>query len=292
MEQGADRIREQTDGRVSLKFRTGGIEGSDEQVLSKIRIGNLQGGAFSAGGLARVYPGLNTYSIPLMFRSLDEVDYVRERLDPKIAAGLEQAGFVSLGFSEGGFSNLLSKEPVSHIDDLRRKKIWVPDNDPVSYRVLEALQLSPQPMAVADARMGISSGLVDVIAASPSVALLLQWHTEVEYRTDLPISYSLGVFAMPVNVFSQISAADQQVVRNVIGDVMRQIDESSRQDNTQAAALMEARGVSVVAVDQSDVADWRASIEALYPELARMRELDAELFNELLALLEAYRADN
>jgi TRAP-type C4-dicarboxylate transport system substrate-binding protein len=73
---------------------------------------------------------------------------------------------------------------------------------------------------------------------------------------------------------------------------MRQIDESSRQDNTQAAALMEARGVSVVAVDQSDVADWRASIEALYPELARMRELDAELFNELLALLEAYRADN
>ena len=41
------------------------------------------------------------------------------------------------------------------------------------------------------------------IAASPSVALLLQWHTEVEYRTDFPVSYSLGVFAMPVNVFSQ-----------------------------------------------------------------------------------------
>ena len=111
---GGDRIRELTDGRVTLKFRAGGIAGSDEEVLRKIRIGNLQGGAFSAGGLGGVYPGLNIYGIPLIFRSLDEVDYVRARLDPKLAAGLEAAGFVSFGFSEGGFSNLMSNFPVSH----------------------------------------------------------------------------------------------------------------------------------------------------------------------------------
>ena len=123
MQAGGARVSELTGGRVVLKFRAGGVAGSDEQVLRKIRIGDLQGGAFSMGGLAPIYPGLNTYGIPLLFRSLDEIDHVRATLDDKLAAGLEESGFVSLGFSEGGFSNLMSNVPVSHVDDLRRQKI-------------------------------------------------------------------------------------------------------------------------------------------------------------------------
>ena len=51
--------------------------GNDAQVLRKVRIGQLQGGAFTAGGLAERYSPLNLYGIPLLFRSLDEVDAVR-----------------------------------------------------------------------------------------------------------------------------------------------------------------------------------------------------------------------
>ena len=86
--------------------------GNDAQVLRKIRVGQLQGGAFTAGGLGERYPALNIYGIPFLFRSLDEVDAVRAKLDAKLIAGLEQAGFVSFGFTEGGFANLLSNEPI------------------------------------------------------------------------------------------------------------------------------------------------------------------------------------
>ena len=51
-------IEEETQGRVKLKFYPGGIMGNDNTVLRKIRAGQLQGGAFTSGALARVYPDI------------------------------------------------------------------------------------------------------------------------------------------------------------------------------------------------------------------------------------------
>lgn len=290
MVEGGDRIRELTDGRVTFKFRAGGVAGSDAQVLRKIRIGDLQGGAFTSGGLASIYAGLNTYGIPLIFESLDEVDYVRTRMDAKLAAGLEESGFVSFGFSEGGFSNLMSNIPVSHVDDLRRQKVWVPDNDPISYEVLEALRLAPVPLELSDALLGLRRGLVDVVAASPVAALVLQWHTEVKYRTGLPLSYSMGIFAIENGAFSQLADSDQAVVRSVITEVMAGIDESSRDDNAEARQIMEDMGIETVSVNRADVESWREVIEAQYSELRSRRDVDADLFDEMLALLDEYRS--
>jgi TRAP-type C4-dicarboxylate transport system substrate-binding protein len=287
---GGERVQELTAGRVVLKFRAGGVAGSDAQILRKIRIGDLQGGAFSAGGLGEIYPGLNNYGIPLIFRSLDEIDYVRARLDARLAAGLEGAGFVSLGFSEGGFSNLLSNVPVSHVDDLRRQKVWVPDNDLISFQVLEALRLAPVPLEVSDALLGLERGLVDVVAASPVVALVLQWHTKTRYRTELPITYSMGVFAVAADVFYGLEPADQAVMRAVIGEVMAGIDRDSRADNDAARSIMANMGIETVPVDAADVDVWRQIIAEQFPEIRRRRDIDVELFDEMLALLEEYRA--
>lgn len=290
MRSGADRIRELTDGRVTIRFRAGGVAGSDAQVLRKIRIGDLQGGALSAGSLASVYPALNIYGIPLIFRSLEEVDYVRERLDDELMRGLEEAGFVSLGFSGGGFSNLMSNVPVSHVDDLRRQKVWVPNNDPISFGVLEALRLAPVPLEVSDALLGLERGLVDVVAASPVVALVLQWHTKVKYRTELPISYSMGVFAVAADVFYDLREDDQAIVRSVINEIMAGIDDASRGDNEEARQLMANMGIETVTVNPADVEGWRRIIEAQYPDIRRRSDIDVELFDEMLALLEEFRS--
>ena len=89
MRAGAEEVARRTDGRVAIKFYPGGVMGNDAQVLRKIRIGQLQGGAFTAGGLGERYGALNLYGIPLLFRSLDEIDAVRAVFDPELEAVLE-----------------------------------------------------------------------------------------------------------------------------------------------------------------------------------------------------------
>lgn len=292
MRAGAERVRELTDGRVEIKLYPGGVMGNDAQVMRKIRIGQLHGGAFTAGGLGERYAGLNIYGVPLLFRSLEEVDYVRERLDPKIEAGLEDAGFVSLGLSEGGFANLFSNEPVGSVDDLRRKKVWVPEGDQISFMAMEALGLSPVLLPVTDVLTGLQTGLLDVVGASPVAALVLQWHTKVKFRTELPVSYSMGVFAIEARTFRRLSGGDQHVLSNVMGEVMERLDRASRDDNREARRVLEASGVAPVPVEAGDVDDWRGTIEGLYPALRRRADIDVALFDEMLEVLAEYRSQS
>jgi TRAP-type C4-dicarboxylate transport system substrate-binding protein len=289
MRAGAQEIQMRTGGRVTLKFYPGGVMGNDAQVLRKVRINQLQGGAFTAGGLGERYPALNLYGIPLLFRSLDEIDAVRKVLDPKLAAGLEKAGFVTFGFIEGGFANLLSNEPIHSVDEMRRKKVWVPEGDDISFMAMQTMGLSPVVLPVTDVLPGLQTGLIEIAFASPVAALVLQWQTKVKYMTDLPISYSMGILAVEKGVFDALSAADQTVVREIMSRYMQQLDKEARDDNRRAAEVLASSGVKSVPVNSADVDGWRQTIEGLHPKLRAQADFDAVMFDELLGLLAEHR---
>jgi TRAP-type transport system periplasmic protein len=289
MRAGAEEVKTRTAGRVTLKFYPGGVMGNDAQVLRKIRIGQLQGGAFTAGGLAERYNGLNLYGIPLLFNSLDEIDAVRSQLDPELAAGLERAGFVTFGFIEGGFANLLSNEPIRSVDDMRRKKVWVPEGDAISFLAMQTMGLSPSVLPVTDVLTGLQTGLIEITFASPVAALVLQWHTKVKYITDLPISYSMGVLAIDKGAYSALSAEDQRVVREVMSRYVQRLDHEARDDNRKAMEVLVQSGLTTVPVDAADVTSWRKTIESIHPQLRARPDIDAALFDRLLAILAEHR---
>jgi TRAP-type C4-dicarboxylate transport system substrate-binding protein len=289
MRAGGDEIRRRTDGRVEFKFYPGGVMGSDSQVMRKIRVGQLHGGAFASGGFGERYAGLNVYGIPLLFRSFEEVDYVREHLDPVLAAGLESAGFVSFGFIEGGFAQIMANEPIRTIENMRRQKFWIPEGDPISFMVLEAMGLSPVVLPPTDVLTGLQTGLLDIVAASPIVALVLQWHTKMRYVTDLPIAYSVGVFAIDKPTFDRLAEEDRRIVSESMSRVMQELDGVAREDDREARSVLQQSGLEFVDVDQGDIADWRETIESLYPALRARSDIDPALFDRLLALLSEYR---
>jgi TRAP-type C4-dicarboxylate transport system substrate-binding protein len=289
MRAGAEEVDARTSGRVTLKFYPGGVMGNDAQVLRKIRVGQLQGGAFTAGGLAERYNGLNLYGIALLFNSLEEIDVVRAQLDPELAAGLDRAGLVTFGFIEGGFANLLSNEPIRTVDDMRRKKVWVPEGDAISFLAMETMGLSPSVLPVTDVLTGLQTGLIEITFASPVAALVLQWHTKVKYITDIPVSYSMGVFAIDKNVFASLSAEDQRIVREVMTRYIEGLDREARDDNRKAAEALAKSGLQTVTVQPADLASWRSTLEAVWPKLRGRPDFDEALFERILVILADYR---
>ena len=289
MRAGAALIDERTEGRVQFKFYPGGIMGNDAQVMRKMRVGQLHGGAFAIVGVADRFPSITLYSVPLMLRSLDEVDHVRAMMDPKLQTGLEQAGLVSFGFIEGGFAHMMGNQPIRGVEDMRRRKVWIPEGDRISFMALQALGLSPVALPLTDVLTGMQTGLLDIVAASPVVALVLQWHTRIKYVTDLPVVYSMGVFALDGRVFARLSTGDQQVVREVMADVVQRLNQQAREDNARAREVMENQGIDFVPVNPADVEDWRNTIAGTYPELKQRNVIDSQFFDELQEILAAYR---
>ena len=137
MKAGAERVKQRTEGRVKLKFYPGGVMGNDQSVHRKIKIGQLHGGAFTQAGLAQVNSSIQAMGLPMLFRSLEEVDYVRQRMDPVLKREMEASGFVLLGISEGGFARILSKQPMQDLEALRDSKVWVPEGDEVGLTVIQ-----------------------------------------------------------------------------------------------------------------------------------------------------------
>jgi len=286
----ASEIAERTDGRVNIKLYGGGVMGDDKKVLRKIRIGQLHGGVFTANSMEQHYPDLNIYGLPLLFETRAEVDYVRERIDPKLEKGLEEAGFVSFGFAGGGFARFLSGTPVRSVADLEGKKVWVPEGDQISYRAMEALDLSPVTLPMTDVLTGLQTGLIDIVASPPVAVLVLQWHTKVDYLTELPLLYTLGYLAIDKRAFSRLSQADQAVVDEVMNRVYENFDRVNQADNEEALAALANTGVDFVEPAAGAIDRWREPVMAANRSLAEEGYLSPELLEEVLALLAEYRA--
>jgi TRAP-type C4-dicarboxylate transport system substrate-binding protein len=285
----ADEIAARTEGRVSFRFYPGGVMGNDQSVLRKVRIGQLHGAAFTGGGLASIYPGLKVYGMPFLFRDLDEVDYLRKHMDPLLQKELEAAGFVNFGFAEGGFAKIMSLEPVRNTEDLSDEKAWIPEGDDVSYRVIEALGLSPVSMPITDVLTGLQTGLISVVGASPLGAIAFQWHTRVNFMTDAPLAYLLGVMAIDKRAFDRISEADQAIVREEMGKLYDELDVKNRKDNLDAHAALEQQGVEFVQPERDVLADWRSTAKRVNREMAEKDELPVELVDQAYRLLDEYR---
>ncbi len=283
-------IRERTSGRLNLKFYGGGIQGSDRKVLRKIRIGQLQGGVFTSNGLQERYPDIVIYGSPMLFDTIDEVDFVRKRMDKRLAAGLEQAGFVSFGFAGGGFAYLMSNKPVTGIADLRGQKIWVPEGDPTSYAAMESLELSPVALPITDVLTGLQTGLLNIVATPPVGAVVLQWYTKTKYITTQPLSYTIGLLAIDKNALRNVSAADQAELREVMTKLYEHFDAQNRIDNAKAEDALRANGMQFLQLDPAEVPVWRESTARAMDKLAAKGDISADLLREARGYVQEFRA--
>jgi TRAP-type C4-dicarboxylate transport system substrate-binding protein len=288
MRAGAAEIEKRTEGRVQIKFYGGGVQGNDAKVLGKIRIGALQGGAFTPTAVASLYPDINLYGMPMVFESEEQAAYVRERLDDTLQRGLEEAGFVSFGFASGGFAAIMSNNPVRSLDDLRGRRVWVPEGDRISYASMQAVSLSPVTLPLTDVLTGLQTGLIDIVGSPPIGALVLQWHTKVRYMTELPLAYTLGFLAIDKKAFVKLSENDQAVVQEVITDMYETFDKQNLEDNRKARAALLKQKIELVEFDPAELKRFRELMHVSNRKLGESGLFTLSLYDEMLGLAAEY----
>ena len=257
MRKGAEMVAQKTDNRVTFKFYPGGVMGNDKTVLKKIRIGQLQGGAVVAGSLSQFFPANQIYAQPLKFKTIKEVDYVRKYMDQYVIDGLDNAGFVTFGLIGGGFAYIMSQKPITTVQDLRNQKVWIPDNDKISQDSIKAFGVTPIPLSIADVRTGLQSGLINTVATSPVGAVVLQWHTQIEYITNIPLIYLHAVLAVDKEKFLKINEQDRKIVTQIMTKALNKIDIQNREDDINAIQTLKNRGITFITPSKDDMAEWQ-----------------------------------
>jgi len=290
--EGAKLISEKTQGRVKFKFYTGGVMGSDKSMLKKMRIGQLHGGALTGGGLAEIYPDMQIYSLPFVFQTLDEVDYVRSKMDSMISEGLQTKGIKALGISEGGFAYFMSRTPVRKVEELSALKNWLPEGDMISQTMYETVGISPVQLPLSDVYTGLQTGLIDTIGSNLTGSIAFQWHTKVKYVTDIPLIYLVGAFVMDEKAFKKIQAEDQKIVTETMTKIFEELDIINRKDNDSAREALKQQGIEFLSLTAEEESRWGKLAEKTILSMKQKGLYTEKMHKVLTSLLQEYRTKN
>jgi len=284
-----ERWRVATNGQVQLTVYAGTM-GSEMELVRRMRLGQLQAAALSGVGMTEIDPAVSALQeMPMVFRTLEEYEYVRARLEPVLAARLAERGFVALFWGDAGWVRFFTRRPAVRPDDFRSLKIFVTAGDNEQFDLMRSSGFSPVFLDWSDALTALQTGMVDVVPTIPYFALSMQFHTVAANMLEVNWMPLLAATIVSKRTWDGLPAEAQAALRTAAVEAGRQFQARGRAESDEAVAAMRRRGLTVVPLPPAAEAEWRTLSERLYPQI-RGRMVPADMFDEVLRLLAEYRA--
>jgi TRAP-type C4-dicarboxylate transport system substrate-binding protein len=246
LQEWAARVRKESNGRLVFKIYSGGVQGDEPDVLKKIRFGQLQGGAFTGYGIGRIYSPARVLELPFLFNNVEEIDYVRDRFMPEISQGYRDNGYELLGWMEVGFIYFFSKEPIGSLDDLRKRRIWHWQGDPLGEAFFNASGLSPVPLSIIDVYTSLSTGLIDTVYTPPLGAIALQWFTKTRYITDVPMANGIGSLVVSRRFYQDLPQDLQKLLKRTGLETGARLIAATRRENLESLEVLKEKGMQFI----------------------------------------------
>ncbi|HEY3175537.1 MAG TPA: TRAP transporter substrate-binding protein DctP [Candidatus Polarisedimenticolia bacterium] len=283
-----ERWRQAPGGGVTLRIYAGGVLGDEPDLVRKMRVGQIQAAALTAVGMADIDPAVSALQIPLMFRSYEELDHVREKIRPMLEKRLDERGFMVLNWGDAGWVMFFAKEPFARPDDLKRMKLfaWAGDNNAVD--LWKELGFHPVALSSTDILPGLQTGLINAFDTTPLLALSSQWFGLAPHMLDLKWSPLVGATIITKKAWESIPATAREEVAAAAAEAGERFRGEVRASDAKAIETMKKHGLIVRAAGPELEAEWLRAVENVYPRI-RGTLVPAEIFDEVRRLRDAYR---
>jgi len=265
----ADDIYKKSNGRLKFKIYPGGVMGDEPDVLRKIRSRQLQGAFFTGYGIGRIFSPARVLEMPFLFKNTDESDYVRKQLMPEIKNGFSSKGFELLGWPEVGFIHFFSKKPIRSLKELKKRRLWIWQGDPLGEALSEVAGVAPIPLSIMDVYTQLSAkhGSIDTVFNSPFGTLAMQWHTKLNFASTLPATNAIGSLVVSNKFFDKLPNDLKDLLKTTGKKVGERINIISRRDNHKSIELLKKSGIKFMwdwnEKEKQDMLDIRDKAAAL-----------------------------
>lgn len=281
--------RKTSNGAVTLTIYPDGSMGGEAEMVRRIRQGQLQAGLLTSTGLSIIEPGVSgLQNMPMMFRDLDEADYVGEKLRPMLEKRIEEKGFKILFWGNAGWVRFFTRTPVRTPDDMKKLKLFTWAGEPEQFKLMGDLGLKPVSLETNDILPGLKTGLIDAVPIPPFVALAAQVDTAAPHMLKLNYAPLVGAAVVSKQVWEGIAEAQRADLMKAAAAAGTAINQASRKEADEAVATMQKRGLKVNTPSADEEKVWRAFIEKSYPTV-RGKIVPEDVFDEVTKLLEARR---
>lgn len=285
-------IRQKTNNEVGVKLYYGGVQGDENEVLRKIRLGQLHGGTFTGSGLGRIVPAARVAELPYLFMNYDEVEYVRKALHPEMEKMFEQQGFIVLGWNEIGFVYNFSKVPITSIEIARSQKWWMWEGDELSKAMFDAYGITPVPLSFTDVMTSLNTKLIDTASITPYGAVAYHWYEKFSYMSELPTTNIQGATIVTKQMWDKISPENQKKIKQICQPYFDRLSVHTREQDRKSVDVLKKAGIKIVMFDPEKD---KERLQFVFDTAKKAREnlvgklYSKELLDKTLSLLDEYR---
>ncbi len=282
-------IHSASENKLDVRIYWGGIMGDDEDIIAKMRAGQLQAAGITGQGAVIACPEFAAVELPFLFQDYAEVDFVREKLTPELDRLMQKQGFKLLLWLDQDFDQIYSvKWSFNDVADFKKAKImtWY---GPLEEHLLKSLGASPIPVDIPELVPSLRQGVADTLIAPGLWMIATQLYPAVKYMVPIKLRYSPAVVICTLDAWNRLPEETRRGITAVTPDITRRFTAATRKDNAKALVALEKYGIKRIEPGPETMAVIRAEAIKIWEEQADLL-FPRDLLEKVLALLDEFRS--
>lgn len=244
-------------GAVQVTVYPDGRQGTEGEMVSAMGTGNLQAGLLTAAGLSQIEPAVVALqSMPMAFRSLEEVDYVTEKMRPMLESRLESKGFVVLFWSDSGWVRMFSKQPVREPEDLRKLKVFSWAGGKGEFEAWKAGGFNPVSLEPTEIFSGLGTGIITAAPMPPFFALATQVDTAAPHMLEINWAPLVGALVVRKEAWGKVPEDVRAELLKIAVATGKEVKALGRAEGVESVAAMQKRKLTVHPMTPANQALW------------------------------------
>lgn len=262
-----DEVQRLSGGRLKMIWYFGGVMGDEEDMVKKVRIGQLQGGVFTLMGLGMMIPATKIFELPMLFQTQAELDYVLQKIEPTFRNIFSSKNYLLTGFAEVGFVYLFSKTPLQSMRDIGKVKMWSWKGDAVAESALRKIGVNNVvPLNAQEVMTSLQTGMIDSYYATNYTSVALQWGNYIKYVTRWHFSYTPGGVVLDKRFFEKMPADLQKIFVDAWNKYLPELAVAIHADEKKAQQAMQGNGITITDGSPELIAELNKKSQQVYSE--------------------------
>ena len=234
--------------QVTFKWYTGARLGGEKSMAETLMDpdGKLEAVAFSGIGLPYLVPEMKVWIYPGLLQNYEEVDYLESRYKDEFVGYFDRAGLVMLSWAEAGFNYVHSDERLNTFDELKKKPVWLWQDDEHTLAAAKSMSLSTVSSSLGELRTWLADKKVAVWIYPPLAVIAFGLQKHSRFMVDMPVTFLCGAVVVRKDVFDKLPEDAQRAIRAVSDKWSIRFTRSWRAESVRSIEAMKKQGTTVV----------------------------------------------
>lgn len=244
--------------KARLMFFYSAQQGDENEMVGKIRKGQLDGAAITGVGLGQINKQVLVFQLPGIFSSWQALDAARNALRPQFDKSFEEAGFSVIGWGDVGEGHILSKGfEVRTPNDIKKRSPFFIKGDPIAPMFYSVIgDVTPAEVTLPEIATKLTSGAINVLNSPSLAAEQLMWAQQIDTVNKMVTGYGIGAVVMSSSKLNALTPEERELLKTTGAKAAETLTKVIRLEDQKAFQRLVAAKKSYMPTD-AEVAEWK-----------------------------------